>query len=217
MNKLNKLYNLSKNVDSLELEDYSLDRKKAYEKYKTEYISKCKERKRTEYSFWQRNYKIIVVLLIIFFLLGTSTFLNERKSLESTREQVSDSLNLEESNSIGIEKNQGEGELTGEDIGKNKDEKVDELFENLTNEGNSDLNKDEFGMLIIEVGTEVIFTGNVHYKSSYANALPVNCIGGKAIVTQTNMGQAHPYHIESCEEGCTVYGWVDIKDIILSE
>lgn len=65
----------------------------------------------------------------------------------------------------------------------------------------------------IRVGDIVQYSGSVHYASSYASAKARNCRGGKAKVTRTSKGKAHPYHLEGAEKGCTVHGWVDADKV----
>lgn len=65
----------------------------------------------------------------------------------------------------------------------------------------------------IKVGDIVTFTGNKHYTSSYASGVERKCKGGKAQVTAISKGKPHPYHLKYMEKGCTVYGWVNTKDI----
>lgn len=69
------------------------------------------------------------------------------------------------------------------------------------------------GTSIIKVGDSVQFSGKVHYTSCNTGAKHSSCKGGAAKVTAIRKGSAHPYHLEHTGKGCTVYGWVDAKDI----
>lgn len=63
----------------------------------------------------------------------------------------------------------------------------------------------------IEAGDIVEFTGSCHYSSANGNT-SFPCKPGQARVTRTSVGK-HPYHLIHTGVGCTVYGWVDEKDI----
>ena len=63
----------------------------------------------------------------------------------------------------------------------------------------------------LKVGDIVEFTGTCHYSSANGNT-SFSCKPGKAQVTRTANGK-HPYHLIHTGAGCTVYGWVDVKDI----
>ena len=68
----------------------------------------------------------------------------------------------------------------------------------------------------IEVGATVMFTGCIHYTSSYDKGVARGCKGGLAKVTAKNKGKAHPYHLQAVAgKGSTVYGWVNEADISL--
>lgn len=64
----------------------------------------------------------------------------------------------------------------------------------------------------IKAGGTVEFTGNCHYSSANGNT-SFPCRPGKARVTRTAPGTKHPYHLIHTGAGCTVYGWVDEKDV----
>lgn len=64
----------------------------------------------------------------------------------------------------------------------------------------------------INVGGIVEFTGNYHYSSANGNT-SFPCKPGNARVTKVARGAKHPYHLIHTGAGCTVYGWVDEKDI----
>lgn len=67
---------------------------------------------------------------------------------------------------------------------------------------------------ILTVGTEVDFTGNRHYTSSYATAKGKNCKAGRAKITAVAPSNTHPYHCVAVSgKGSTVYGWVDAGDV----
>lgn len=63
----------------------------------------------------------------------------------------------------------------------------------------------------IKVGDIVEFTGSCHYSSANSGT-SFPCKPGQARVTRTSVGK-HPYHLIHSGVGCTVYGWVDEKDI----
>lgn len=67
---------------------------------------------------------------------------------------------------------------------------------------------------VIKVGDIVQYTGKVHYSSSYAGAKGTSCKSGEAKVTAINKNGSHVYHLKHTGKGCTVYGWVDAKDIL---
>jgi len=63
-----------------------------------------------------------------------------------------------------------------------------------------------------KVGDIVDFTGSCHYSSANGvTSFP--CKPGKAQVTRKIPGAKHPYHLIHTGAGCTVYGWVDEKDV----
>ena len=63
-----------------------------------------------------------------------------------------------------------------------------------------------------KVGDKVQFTGTTHYGSTNA-AVGSRCKPGKAKITIIAKGK-HPVHLVSTkEDGCTVYGWVNLEDI----
>lgn len=64
----------------------------------------------------------------------------------------------------------------------------------------------------INVGDIVEFTGSCHYSSANGNT-SFPCKPGQARVTLKVSGTKHPYHLIHTGAGCTVYGWVDEKDI----
>lgn len=64
----------------------------------------------------------------------------------------------------------------------------------------------------VQVGDVVEFTGNCHYPSANIG-ISFPCKPGNARVTRILTGAKHPYHIIHTGAGCTVYGWVDEKDI----
>lgn len=66
----------------------------------------------------------------------------------------------------------------------------------------------------LKVGDQVMFTGCLHYTSSYGTATAHACKAGLAKVTQLSPKTPHPYHLQAVAgKGSTVYGWVDAKDI----
>ena len=91
---------------------------------------------------------------------------------------------------------------------------VDEIQEKDDEEAD-EIPQVETDPVAIEVGMVVSFLGNFHYDTSFAEGIPTKCTAGKAVVTKISLDQVHPYHLESCEEGCTVYGWVNAEDISL--
>lgn len=64
----------------------------------------------------------------------------------------------------------------------------------------------------LKVGDIVNFTGTTHYVGSTATR-GTACKPGKAKITRIASGTAHPYHLVNDGGGCTVYGWVDEKDV----
>lgn len=64
----------------------------------------------------------------------------------------------------------------------------------------------------LKAGDLVEFTGSCHYSSSGGNT-SFPCKPGKAEVTRIAAGARHPYHLIHAGAGCTVYGWVDEKDV----
>ena len=66
----------------------------------------------------------------------------------------------------------------------------------------------------LKVGDQVMFTGCLHYTSSYKGATAHACKAGLAKVTQIAPKNPHPYHLQAVAgKNSTVYGWVDAKDI----
>lgn len=69
-------------------------------------------------------------------------------------------------------------------------------------------------VLDFNVGDTVMFTGSLHYTSSYASAVAKGCKGGLAKVTAISDGKPHPYQLKAVVgKGSTVYGWVNAVDI----
>lgn len=65
-----------------------------------------------------------------------------------------------------------------------------------------------------KVGDQVMFTGCLHYTSSYSGATARACKAGIAKITQIAAKNPHPYHLQAVAgKGSTVYGWVDAKDV----
>ena len=65
-----------------------------------------------------------------------------------------------------------------------------------------------------KVGDTVMFTGSLHYTSSYKAGTAKGCKGGLAKVTKLSVGQAHPYHLKAVAgKGSTVNGWVNASDV----
>lgn len=62
------------------------------------------------------------------------------------------------------------------------------------------------------LGQCVDFVGNVHYTNSYETAVAKKCTSGQAEITSMNLKGVHKYHLVGIN-GCSVYGWVDEKDI----
>lgn len=64
------------------------------------------------------------------------------------------------------------------------------------------------------VGDTVMFTGSLHYTSSYASGVAHGCKAGLAKVTAVSAGKPHPYHLKNVAgKGATVYGWVNASDV----
>jgi len=65
-----------------------------------------------------------------------------------------------------------------------------------------------------KVGDTVMFTGSLHYTSSYKGATAKGCKGGLAKVTQISTGKPHPYLLKAVAgKGSTVHGWVNANDV----
>ena len=64
------------------------------------------------------------------------------------------------------------------------------------------------------VGDTVMFTGCLHYTSSYSNAIAKGCKAGLAKITQISAGNPHPYHLQAVAgKGATVFGWTNANDV----
>lgn len=64
------------------------------------------------------------------------------------------------------------------------------------------------------VGDIVMFTGSLHYSSSYPSGVASGCRAGLAKVTAKSTGKPHPYHLVAIAgKGSTVYGWVNANDV----
>lgn len=60
------------------------------------------------------------------------------------------------------------------------------------------------------VGSQVTFSGGIHYVSSDSGAKGYAVKGsGSAKITKIADGTAHPYHLIHSDSNCNVYGWVD--------
>lgn len=78
----------------------------------------------------------------------------------------------------------------------------------------SNASKPATGSTELKVGDKVIFTGCLHYTSSYKTATAHACKAGLAKITQISAKNPHPYHLQAVAgKGSTVYGWVDAKDV----
>lgn len=70
------------------------------------------------------------------------------------------------------------------------------------------------GATAFKVGDTVMFTGCLHYTSSYQGATAKACKAGLAKVTQLAAKNPHPYHLQAVAgKGSTVYGWVNAADV----
>lgn len=70
------------------------------------------------------------------------------------------------------------------------------------------------GATELKIGDQVMFTGCLHYTSSYGNATAKACKAGIAKITQISAKNPHPYHlIAVAGKGATVYGWVNAADV----
>ena len=68
----------------------------------------------------------------------------------------------------------------------------------------------------LKVGDVVAFSGSKHYASSTGSAGSA-CKPGKAKITASAKGKAHPYHLIAVSGGSsTVYGWVDANTVSAS-
>lgn len=64
------------------------------------------------------------------------------------------------------------------------------------------------------VGDIVMFTGSLHYTSTFKSGVARGCKGGLAKVTKIYEGTPYPYHLQALSgKGATVYGWVNAADV----
>lgn len=78
----------------------------------------------------------------------------------------------------------------------------------------SNVSKPATGSTGLKIGDQVMFTGCLHYTSSYKTATAHACKAGLAKITKISAKNPHPYHLQAVAgKGSTVYGWVDAKDI----
>ena len=64
------------------------------------------------------------------------------------------------------------------------------------------------------LGDIVMFTGSLHYASSYTGATARGCKGGLAKITKVYAGKPYPYHLQAVAgKGSTVHGWVRSVDV----
>ncbi len=69
----------------------------------------------------------------------------------------------------------------------------------------------------IEIGDEVVYTGEVRYRTPDA-AEPYAALGGSAIVKDISEKSAHPFYLESVKgSDSAIFGWVDSKYVIKKE
>ncbi len=202
MNKLKQLYYVSVD-DVTDYVEEAVRRKETYEKQKKEYILICKNERKSRYSFVQRNgfyLSILSILLIGISLLCIFNGFDNISDIYISTEKVELSKQLENETKVGAS------------VTKNEEKQQVDSVENETKENDKVSSTTEYN-----VGMVVYFSGNCHYESSYSNASSIECTSGKAIITKINKNEAHPYHLQSKEEACNVYGWVDEKDIKLIE
>lgn len=70
------------------------------------------------------------------------------------------------------------------------------------------------GATEFKVGDQVMFTGCLHYTSSYSGATAKAAKAGLAKVTQIAAKNPHPYHLVAVAgKGATVHGWVNAADV----
>lgn len=63
-------------------------------------------------------------------------------------------------------------------------------------------------------GDTVMFTGSLHYTSTFKSGVARGCKAGLAKITRIYEGGAHPYHLKAVVgKGSTVYGWVNASDV----
>ena len=78
----------------------------------------------------------------------------------------------------------------------------------------SNVSKPATGSTGLKIGDQVMFTGCLHYTSSYKTATAHACKAGLAKITKISAKNPHPYHLQAVAgKGSTVYGWVGAKDI----
>lgn len=66
----------------------------------------------------------------------------------------------------------------------------------------------------LKKGDTVLFTGSLHYTSSYSGGIARGCKAGLATITALAEGKPHPYHVQAVVgKGSTVYGWVNAEDV----
>ena len=63
-------------------------------------------------------------------------------------------------------------------------------------------------------GDTVMFTGSLHYTSTFKSGVARGCKAGLAKITRIYKGGAHPYHLKAVVgKSATVYGWVKEEDV----
>lgn len=78
----------------------------------------------------------------------------------------------------------------------------------------SNVSKPATGSTGLKIGDQVMFTGCLHYTSSYKTATAHACKAGLAKITKISAKNPHPYHLQAVAgKGSTVYGWVGAEDI----
>jgi len=179
--------------DSIDIKDEILKGEEAYKAYKQAYILRCKEEKKTRFTFVQRNKMYIILLCVVIAILGVFVLCNHSNNEDQTGIHKAESIASEQS-----DKNESEGTESLENENKSSDKK----------ENSSDAKKVKY-----KVGMDVYFDGNVHYDSSYSYASSKKCKSGKATITKIKKNGAHPYNLKAKDKEGDVYGWVNEEDI----
>lgn len=213
MEEIRKLYEIKEDLEKADLEAYRLEREAFRKREKKEYRKNAliQEREHIPKYLQRRNLPLEAGLLLGIVIVVAATLTNPDalklntnvSALESETEgkidddgQLAQAGDMEELGTVL--KEAGQAVRAGEEKEIVKEEKK---------------KKKKKEKKVIAVGDVVIFSGDTHYTSSYQSGASQRCNGGKAKVTRINQAGIHPYHLESAEKGCTVYGWVDAEDV----
>lgn len=215
MEEIRKLYEIKEDLEKADLEAYRLEREAFRKREKKEYRKNAliQEREHIPKYLQRRNLPLEAGLLLCIVMVVAATLTNSDalkfntnvSALEGETEgkidddgQLAQAGDMEKPDTVLKEVGQAvsageEKEIVKEEKKKKKEKKKEKN--------------------VIAVGDVVIFSGDTHYTSSYQSGASQRCNGGKAKVTRINQAGIHPYHLESAEKGCTVYGWVDAEDV----